>query len=156
MKTPFILSAILIIILSSCSETVDTSKYQEELQARKIKKLTAAEIITFAHSESKELIKDSTFTTSKLVNHTLEAFSIEDCKTQQEKEFYEVSKYAIDQLKEGTDLSNPIMEGDEILVVHPQLLIDSTIKVIYIYMSKEEVIKKMPVGYNKKLKVKSY
>ena len=69
---------------------------------------------------------------------------------------YEVSKYAIDQLKEGTDLSNPIMEGDEILVVHPQLLIDSTIKVIYIYMSKEEVIKKMPVGYNKKLKVKSY
>lgn len=142
-----IVVAVVALGLASCSETVDTSKYKEELQARKIKKLTAADIISFGHKEAIEIAKDSSFEGSKLVNSIHVAYSIEECKTKQEKEFFEMSEHAMDQLKEGVDLSNPVMKGDELLVVCPQLSSDSTLLVKYIYMSKSEVIKKMPERY---------
>lgn len=131
----------------SCTETVDTSKYKEEMQGRKIKHLTSAEIISFGHQEAVAIANDTAFVSSKLVHHINEVESVEECKTAQEKEFFEMSLNAVDQLKKGIDLSNPVMKGDQLLVVCPKLVTDSTIKVKYIYLHKSEVIKKMPERY---------
>lgn len=133
--------------LGSCSETVDTSKYKEELNGRKIKHLTAGEIISFGHKEALNIAKDTAFVSSKLVHHINEAFTIEECKTKQEAEFFDMYLKSTDQLKEGVDLSNPVMKGDELLVVCPELFSDSTINVKYIYLHKAELIKKMPESY---------
>ena len=109
--------------IASCTETVDTAKYKEELQARKIKHLTPAEIISFGHSEANKIAKDTAFTGSKIVRRINEVTSLDQCKTAQEREFYKMSVSAIDQLKNGVDLSNPVMKGEELLVVCPQLAV---------------------------------
>lgn len=131
----------------SCTETVDTSKYKEELHGRKLKHLTVGEIISFGHVEGLKIAKDTAFVSSKLVHHINEAKVIDECKTKQEKEFFEMYLHATDQLKEGVDLSNPVMKGDELLVVCPELITDSTVSVKYIYLHKSEIIKKMPESY---------
>ncbi len=131
----------------SCTETVDTTKYKEELLARQIKKLSSADIISFGHREAIKIVKDTSLKGSKIVNSINKVRVLEQCNSQQEKDFFIMSVNALEQLQDGVDLSNPVMRGDELLVVYPQLVTDSTVEVIYIYLSKTEIINIMPEFY---------